>query len=281
MQIETKIQILANYLSESGLYKESRAVIGLYKFAKNPCDGAVEYAIQEGDSALELVAKKHGIPVSMIMDCNPGLDPNSMVPGRTKVMIPLKPDALNSNVNPSTELKAWMKAEEGWQRYSPTVVCKDGSRHRGSCGDPYLCTYDDGKGNTTIGWGHKQLSERSGDAKITLTKEECETWLTRDLDSAASHLVNSLELDTGEFLLIPVALNAHQADALISLIFNAGQDKYRKSSLHQDYISKGKVSGTEFESAFNSFAIGSDAGLPGRRARELKMFKGTYEKKCG
>ena len=211
------------------------------------------------------IASTYGIAVSRLLDWNKDLDPSRMQIGDT-IIIPPPVKKLNSHLSDSDALKAWMMYEEG-------KMDKLGI----GTGKPYLSSYNDGTGRWTIGYGHNQKHQYK--QKLDSEKKAVE-WLDKDLAAAAKPLQTSTEIDLPTTLAIPVVLSQSEFDALTSLIFNAGEDGYRRSRLHQDFISKGITSGKEFDDAFLSARTSSD--LPGidlRRQRELAMFKGDYRNK--
>jgi len=185
---------------------------------------------------------------------------------------------LNSAKSPSTMLTEWMKFEEGGNGAKPYDY--DCSLALPNSGEPYLCSYKDGRGNWTIGWGRNQKTQ----SRQTITKADAEKFLAHDLAEAASGLSSSIKGIDETRISIPIALNQGQFDALTSLIFNAGRKSFKDSSLYNKYIKLGKI-GKDYSDGisaeFMSFRVGADqGGLVGRRERELGMFlRGEYTNK--
>ena len=211
------------------------------------------------------IASTYGIAVSRLLDWNKDLDPSKMQIGDT-IIIPPPVKKLNSHLSHSDALKIWMMYEEG-------KMDKLGN----GTGEPYLSSYNDGRGRWTIGYGRNQKNQYK--QKLD-NKQEAVEYLDEDLATAAKPLQTSTEIDLPTTRKIPFKLTQSQFDALTSIIFNAGANGYRTSNLHQNFISKGITSGADFDDAFLSARTSSD--LPGidlRRQRELSMFKGTYKNK--
>jgi lysozyme len=80
-----------------------------------------------------------------------------------------------------------------------------------------LCSYDDGVGVCTIGYGHTKDAR----PKMTISKEQAELFLEQDLrrfESAVSRLVK-------------VTLTDNQFSALVAFVFNIGDGAFAKSTL--------------------------------------------------
>lgn len=175
---------------------------------------------------------------------------------------------LNKDMSYSDELLEWMKYEEG----------KVNRLGKGT-GEPHLSSYDDGKGNLTIGYGRNQNYQ----TQQTTTKEKSIGYLKADLEDAGSSLVRSSSDPNSSNLTVSKKLTQNQFDALTSIIFNTGATAYSRTDLHKNFISKKDKSwsGPEFEEAFLSAATEEGfSGIKKRRQRELDIFKsGTYTKK--
>ena len=210
------------------------------------------------------IALLHKITVHELLKKNEIDNPTTIQIGQV-LTIPDPVEKLNSHLTPSTELKDWMKYEEG----------KMNSLGKGN-GKPHTKSYNDGTGRLTIGYGRNQNRQE----KQEISEEQANGFLKDDLKAAAKPLQASTAIDLPTTIAIPFELTQPQFDALTSIIFNAGASGYRKSNLHQNFISKGIKSGPEFEKAFLS-ARTSDrlGGIDKRRERELLMFKGEYDKK--
>lgn len=175
---------------------------------------------------------------------------------------------LNKDISYSDSLLEWMKYEEG----------KLDSLGKGT-GEPHLKSYDDGKGNLTIGYGRNQNYQTIQ----TTTKEKSIEYLKSDLEKAAESIKSSSNDPNSSFLTIAKKLTQNQFDALTSIVFNAGPAGYSRTDLHKNFISKKNAlwSGKQFEDAFLSAATSSGfGGIDTRRIRELDIFKnGSYNKK--
>lgn len=175
---------------------------------------------------------------------------------------------LNKDMSYSVNLLEWMKYEEGKL-----------DRLGNGTGEPHLKSYDDGKGNLTIGYGRNQNYQ----TVQTTTKEKSIEYLESDLEKASKSIKSSSNDPDSNFLTIAKKLTQNQFDALTSVIFNAGPTGYSRSNLHKNFISKKNAvwSGEQFEDAFLNAATSSGfGGIDDRRARELEMFKnGNYNKK--
>jgi len=285
-----KISNLINYLTDNGFKKEAAFLTKLSQDGQNRI-----HIIRGGDSpsaladkyevATEDIMKLNGLKLVQKKDKSGNVVLNSrgepilvvkphLVPGK-KLIIPPAQISFNSVQTPSNKLVEWMKYEEGGNGSRPSKYrCNLPVPGRG---EPYLCSYDDGKGNLTIGWGRNQKNQNH---QIIEDVAILERLLREDIAEAARHLSSSIEGVDETKLTIPVALNQHQFDALTSLIFNSGRGAFKDSDLYREYISKGRL-GPELSSDFLNYRIGEkQGGLVGRRRRELAMFlRGEYNKK--
>ena len=271
MNIITKRLLkLSEALSSRGLELEA----GMASKLASPDENRINI-VREGtrDGTLGGIADQYNTLIDKLLEANPQLTTDSILGLGDEVIIP--PPLMTPNADhpfPSPELADWMRTEEGGSGGH-----EDMCGNTPAAGEPFLCSYDDGFGNFTIGYGRNQNYQR----KQIITREQVEEFFEEDLDEAASHLRSSIAEQSDRALQVPFSLMTNQLDALTSIIFNAGLTGYRTSTLHRDFISKGINSGADFESAFKSAAVGSDqGGLDGRRERELSMFKdGQYIKK--
>lgn len=253
-----------NFINEANLLKKVSQEERVHKVVSN--------------DNLSSIALKYDVPQAKIEKLN-NLTADSVLQIGQVIKLPEANVYFNSVQSPSDNLIEWMKYEEGG----------NGSRPKGyKCdlpvpgrGEPYLCSYDDGRGNLTIGWGRNQNRQEH---QVIEDYDYLEKLLIEDIDEAADHLKSSIEGIDETKLTIPVSLNQGQFDALTSLIFNSGRSAFKGSSLYENYISKGKIGpqfSSEISTEFKSYRVGKDqAGLVGRRERELAMFlRGEYNKK--
>lgn len=227
---------------------------------------------------LSSIALEYDVPQAKIEELN-NLTADSVLQIGQVIRLPEPNIYFNSVQSPSNKLIEWMKYEEGGNGARPKgYICNLPVPGRG---EPYLCSYDDGRGNLTIGWGRNQNRQEH---QVVEDYDYLEKLLIEDINEAADHLKSSIEGIDETRLTIPVSLNQGQFDALTSLIFNSGRGAFKSSSLYENYVSKGKI-GPQFSSEisreFKSYRVGEgQAGLAGRRERELAMFlRGEYIKK--
>lgn len=265
-----KISNLIDYLKSKNLLDEANYLIKISQERRI-------HTIEGGDT-LGGIAAEYDVPQAEIERIN-NLTPNSILQIGKEIVLPEANVYFNSVQSPSSALVEWMKYEEGGNGARPRDYrCNLPVPGRG---EPYLCSYDDGKGNLTIGWGRNQSRQ---DHQVIENVEFLEKLLIEDINEAADHLVNSIAGIDETRLTIPAALNQHQFDALTSLIFNSGRKAFKTSSLYKNYISQGKI-GSQYSDAiseeFKRYRVGSDqGGLPERREREIAMFlRGEYNKK--
>ena len=298
MDYRDRIQALAECLKGIGLAEEASTTLGLVKLSGDPdADGCgnnpTPYAIQDGDS-ISRISAETTTPQEWIIDCNTkdGKEPR-LWPGDI-IYIPSPPERKNTSIAPSTKLYAFL-SEEGGQQADMKKKCSankdiwDGEEYAGGCGVPYFCTYSDGS-RDTIGWGHVQgvLDDGMSQGKnYQIDFGKCAELLDADLEEATRRLRSSTAIDTNESLLMPIQLSTYQADALISVIFNAGYTGYKSSDLHKNFISKNKIHDGNgdvvkgFKEAFLSVASGKQDGIRPRRQRELNIFlNNDYAGKC-
>lgn len=121
-----------------------------------------------------------------------------------------------------------------------------------------LTAYDDGRGVTTIGYGHTATA-RSG---MRITEAQAETLLRRDLSAKEACVARNVR----------VSLSQQQFDALVSLAYNIGCSAFAQSSVVR-YLNNG-----EQEQAAKAFLMWNKVngkvwnGLTKRREQEMAMF---------
>lgn len=121
---------------------------------------------------------------------------------------------------------------------------------------PYRCP----AGVLTIGYGHVL---KGGEAATpSITREAAETWLKEDAQKAALLLSRH----------VAVALTQHQADALISFIFNVGGGAFARSTLKK-VINRGWHGEVPAQLARWIYAGGQvQRGLVKRREAEAELY---------
>jgi GH24 family phage-related lysozyme (muramidase) len=272
-----KLNNLINFLRENSLNIEASQIVRLAVSRK--------HTVSKGDS-VDSISRKYDVSSDEIIHINNlkyRIDPSGR---KTDVInlqlgqvleLPKERVRLNVSYSPTGKLKEWMKYEEGGNGSRP-------SSYPGDCpvpkrGEPYTCSYKDGRGNWTIGWGRNQKSQ----TRQTITAKIAERLLEEDLADAAENIVGSIVSLDNTKITIPEALKDYQLDALTSLIFNAGRGGFKDSDLYKNYISLGKIgeSYDGFKDAFMNARVGDDqGGLKGRREREFQMFSsGIYNNK--
>jgi lysozyme len=242
----SKLNKLQEYLVQEGFSKEARF---LDQFILRVAQET--YTVKSGDSIFKISG---GDPLyqKMILDANPGLDPNKLQIGQ-KIKLPPKPKRPNENMSYSQSLIEFVKKFEG----------RPDEGHRG---EPYLNAYDDGFGNITIGWGHN-LGNVSKNQVPSISKSQAEEMLAKDLEEAAGFVRRN----------VAAPLSQYQFDALTSLTFNAGANAVYKTNLFK------AVNEGNFETAaklFPTTLVGANqGGLQIRRSEETAMFQsgvGSY-----
>lgn len=288
MTIQSKIEALSSYLDENNLKLESKMVGSLLKLAGD-CKADEVHVIPEGsfDSktmTLGGISLMFDVPLSLILSCNGMTEETVLRPGM-EIKIPKRPSGPNSSGKfPSDALFGWIKVEEGGGFGMPTT-CPNGEVDNPGCGEPYLCSYDDGSGNLTIGYGRNQQYQTIQ----KISRERALKYLNEAVHEAANKIKNSVSEDLPDAWTIPVQLTTNEGDALTSLIFNAGGGGYITSDLHKTYIKTGLFRDPEHEGEFRSAFLGfrsknpNQKGIPERRLREWEIFKNAnYEPKpCG
>lgn len=157
----------------------------------------------------------------------------------------------------SDSLVDFMKKEEGSAKFK---------------GKPVLVAYDLGDGMITIGWGHAENKSNSqfkvGD---TITKEEAEELLSKDLNSAESAVKSVFEKWKSEN--IPFYVDQNMYDAMVSMAFNMGRGGFRGSDFIQ-LVKSGK-----YDEAKEKI-LSTKVTYPGhieRRKKESDMFGKSLE----
>ena len=134
------------------------------------------------------------------------------------------------------------------------------------CEELKLEAYKDIKGIWTIGYGHTGHEVKF---KMTITKEQAEEYLAKDLAIA-------------EKALTPIKnLTQYEYDALVSLVFNIGTTKFKNSTIRRLLLQGNKDLAANQFKVWNKVTIGNDKvvsnGLVNRRAKETKLFTtGVY-----
>lgn len=129
------------------------------------------------------------------------------------------------------------------------------------CEELELEAYKDIKGIWTIGYGHTGPEVKF---KMTITKEQAEEYLAKDLAIA-------------EKALTPIKnLTQYEYDALVSLVFNIGTTKFKNSTIRRLLLQGNKDLAANQFKVWNKVTIGNDKvvsnGLINRRAKETKLF---------
>ena len=130
--------------------------------------------------------------------------------------------------------------------------------------------YKDQAGHMTIGYGHKILPEE--DFGLAITYGFGEELLKKDL-APRETAVNKL---------VDIPLKQHQFDALVSFVYNVGEDAFRKSTLLK-YLNLAKIqsAGDEFLRWDKITVKGEKVVSPGlhnRRVKERELFLGEKVK---
>ena len=98
-----------------------------------------------------------------------------------------------------------------------------------------LSSYADAKGVWTIGWGHTGDDVHPG---MTIDSAEAQRLLDNDVDFAVSQLNRMITREPNL---------QHHFDAMLSLVFNIGAERFRKSTLLKFYnFSQDKEAANEF-----------------------------------
>ena len=139
-------------------------------------------------------------------------------------------------------------------------------------GKPVLVAYDLGDGMITIGWGHAESKSNSKfKAGDTITKEEAEELLSKDLNSAEKAVKSVFEEWKGKN--IPFYVDQDMYDAMVSMAFNMGRGGFRGSDFIQ-LVKKGN-----YEEAKERI-LSTNVSYPGhikRRKKESEMFGKSLE----
>lgn len=127
-----------------------------------------------------------------------------------------------------------------------------------------LQAYRDTGGVWTIGYGTIKINGKPVEQGMTCTREQAEQWLYADL-AWAQTAVNKL---------VRATLAQHQYDALVSFVYNIGEEAFTKSTMlrklnAQDYVGAAK----EFDRWVNDNGK-VVKGLVARRRIERDMFEG-------
>ena len=128
--------------------------------------------------------------------------------------------------------------------------------------------YEDGAGTMTIGYGHAIKEDESF---TSITEKEARALLLEDVESHRDSINN----------LVDVPLNQHQYDALVSFVFNIGEDVFRKSGLLRE-LNKGNYNEVPRRFMMYINDVQPDGtkkvvkGLIPRRKAEVDMWHGKY-----
>jgi lysozyme len=124
-----------------------------------------------------------------------------------------------------------------------------------------LTAYQDQVGVWTIGYGHTGPDVTAG---LTITSDEAQTLLAKDVSSAADCVNN----------LVAVTLTQEEFDALVDFVFNLGAGAFRGSTMLRD------LNAGDFTNAAAQFDMWDHAGgvvvagLLRRRQAEAELFEG-------
>lgn len=125
-----------------------------------------------------------------------------------------------------------------------------------------LTAYRDTGGIWTIGYGHTGPEVREG---LTITEPEARALLRKDLQIAEASVDKH----------VTIALDQHEVDALVSLVYNIGGPAFGKSTLLRMLNGRDRV-GAAAEFARWHLASGKRVkGLLLRRLREAALFLGA------
>jgi lysozyme len=164
---------------------------------------------------------------------------------------------------------------EGIQNYTESSMSQDGidflknfekapEQYRADDGEYAIIPYPDADGQS-IGYGHLIKEGENFDGPIT--KEEAEYLLKKDLEWSANAVENLVTID----------LTQNQKDALTSLVYNIGADKFSKSETRTK-LNEGDFEGMATE--WREFRMSEGkvlGGLEKRREDELDIFfNGDY-----
>lgn len=123
--------------------------------------------------------------------------------------------------------------------------------------------YRDSKGLPTIGVGHLIKSNEKNLLTATLTNQQVNDLLDKDLDEAENAVKDTIK----------VPLQKHQFDALVSFAFNVGPNAFKGSSLAKAINSR--LGNDAIIKAFSMYRTPSV--LAKRRAKEARLFlTGNY-----
>jgi GH24 family phage-related lysozyme (muramidase) len=147
-----------------------------------------------------------------------------------------------SELRPSEELKAWLKAKERLM----------------------LRRYELGDGGVTIGYGHYEPYSRAHLIPEEITREEAEQLFEQDIESRGARWVRAY---------VKVPLTQNEFDALTSLAFNLSPNSFQQ-------IANALNRGEDWKSVALQFTrpgTNLEKGLIARREKEFAMFdQGIY-----
>ena len=130
----------------------------------------------------------------------------------------------------------------------------------------YLTSYICPGGKITIGWGSTfDTKNKSIKLNTKITKEQAEEYLQHELNLVKENILN-----------YNLKLNQNQFDALASLVYNIGQNSFKRSTLlryliKEDYINASKEFVKWNKIKKNGIKVALK-GLTNRRLDETKLF---------
>lgn len=133
--------------------------------------------------------------------------------------------------------------------------------HEGFRSRAYLCP----AGVPTIGWGSTKIFGRPVDMHLTITMEQADAQLEKDVEKFSSQVLS----------VVKVPLTQNQFDALVSFTYNLGIGNLQKSTLLK------KLNAGDYEGAANEFEKWVKSGgrtlngLVTRRKQERDLFLGV------
>lgn len=130
-----------------------------------------------------------------------------------------------------------------------------------------LKPYPDGGGLLTCGYGHLL---RPGEAPNGCTEAQAERWLVEDIQQAEESYTR----------LVKIPLEQHEADAVLSWIFNVGEEKIQHNGTNSlRLLNSGNREGfSDILLKWNKVRVNGELveskGLTARRKKERAMFLG-------
>jgi len=120
--------------------------------------------------------------------------------------------------------------------------------------------YDDGYGFQTVGYGHRILPDEKFNF---ITREEGRTLLEKDIEIAENAVAK----------LVNIATTHDQYLALVSIVFNAGAERFKKSDTRR-VVNTGNIPAIikRWKTAFITSGGVQSKGLIARRAAEAELW---------